>query len=93
MCQLLHVSRSGIHTRSKAAIFRFFVFGALASFSGAYLATSSVGGVRLSGLLSFHVVRSFGFCEMGVKKLTTADSETVSGLESRIGSVRMERRT
>jgi hypothetical protein len=40
--------------------------------SGTYFATSNVAGESSSGLLSAHVVRSFGFCEVGVKKFATA---------------------
>jgi hypothetical protein len=62
-------------TRSKAAIFWRFTPGSDTSgslFSGAYFATSNVAGESSSGLLSVHVVRSFGFCEVGVKKFATA---------------------
>lgn len=62
-----------LRTRSKAAIFLLFVAGS--SFvSGSYFPTRSVAGVSSSGARSVHVVFSFGFCEVGVKKLETADS-------------------
>jgi len=64
-----------VASRSKAAILCFVGRGWVSSvFSGRYLATSSVAGVLSLGLRSFHVVRSFGFWEAGVKKLATADS-------------------
>ncbi len=65
----------GVRTRSNAAIFFRLtgVSSALASsFSGTGFATSSVAGESWRGALSVHVVRSFAFWEVGVKKLATA---------------------
>ena len=65
-----------VESRSKATIFRrldccpsSFAPGAS---SGLYRPTRRVAGVPSLGARSLHVVRSFGFCEAGVKKLVTA---------------------
>lgn len=66
-----------MHTRSKAAIFLLFTSDPPDSEdpSGSYRPTSSVEGVSSLGARCVHVVRSLGFCEVGVKKLATAFSE------------------
>lgn len=64
-------------TKSKAAIFLLLTSGSPSSwfvFWGSYLPTRSVASVFPSGARSDHVVWSFGFCEVGVKKLATAFS-------------------
>ena len=67
-------------TRSKAAIFLLFFSGDefASEVSGSYRPTSKVVGVSTLGLRSDQVVRSLGFCEVGVKKLATAVSATES---------------
>ena len=75
-CQAVSRHAGVYHTRSKAAIF---LLLAVCSFfsgtvSGSYLPTRSVAGVSSFGARSVHIVFSFGFWDVGVKKVATADS-------------------
>ena len=80
-------------TRSKAAIFLLLTWSFAGAFSGTYLATRRVAGESAPGLLSVQVVRSFGFWDVGVKKLATALSVCVRIMCQRMRSMHDERIT
>jgi len=68
-----------VESKSKAAIFLLFFRSSSVSaiFSGSKRATSRVGREPSLGGRSLHTVRSFGFWDVGVKKLATAPLEIV----------------